>query len=199
MTAKTHVATGAALTLLVMNPSDIKYLTLSLAGGVIGSIIPDIDSKNSDANQVFDKVLIITFLTIIICGFMEYFFNIGIYKFIAKRTSINDFLISIILFMIGCIIGSRTHHRSFTHSIIGAIIFSLILFISFPKILVNSFIIGYVSHILLDLLNHKGIKIFFPLKKRFCMDLCDSDGAVNSIIFYISIISLLIILLLYCI
>lgn len=198
VTAKTHVATGAALTLMLMQPDNIKYLTLSLAGGVIGSIIPDIDSKNSETNQVFDKVTIITLLTIVVCIGLEYFFNIGIYKLIAKRTNIEEIITTLILFFIMCIIGSRTNHRSFTHSILGLIIYSLILYISLPKVFIISFMIGYISHILLDLLNHKGLKLFFPLKKRFCFDLFDSSGVVNNIIFGISCMVLFGILVVYC-
>lgn len=199
MTAKTHTACAATLTLLLIQPNNVKYLTLSLAGGIIGGIIPDVDSKNSETNQIFDKVTIITLLTVAICIALEYYFNIGLYKLITKRTNIMELSLSIILFFIMCIIGSRTHHRSFTHSIIGLIIFSFILSISLPKLFIESFIIGYASHIFLDLLNHKGLKLFYPIKKRLCLDLCDSDGLTNNIIFYISIISLSILLINYCI
>ena len=195
MTAKTHIATGTCLTVLMMQPDSIKYLTLGIAGGVIGSIIPDIDSKNSDVNQLFDKVTIITLLTIVICSFIEYFFHIGIYKLIFKKNNKEEIIISSILFFIMCIIGSRTHHRSFTHSIIGLILYTFIISISLPKIIINSFVIGYVSHILLDLLNRKGIKIFYPFKKRYCLDLCDSDGIINNTMFYISLIILFIVII----
>ena len=198
MTAKTHIAAGSVLTLLVMNPDNIKYLTLSLAGGVIGSIIPDIDSKNSDANQIFDKVTIITVLTIVICIGLEYFFNIGLYKYMVKRTNIKEIVATGVLFFIMCIIGSRTNHRSLTHSFLGAVIFSLIVSISMPSVFVNSFIIGYVSHIVLDLLNHKGLKLFFPIKKRLCLDICDSDGLVNNILFGLCCFALIGILIFYC-
>ena len=36
MTAKTHIATGTCLTVLMTQPDSIKYLTLGIAGGVIG-------------------------------------------------------------------------------------------------------------------------------------------------------------------
>ena len=199
MTAKTHIACGACLTMLMTRPDNIKYLTLGLAGGVIGSIIPDIDSKNSETNQLFDKVSIITILTIVICFLLEYFFNIGLDKLIFKKNNIEEIIITSILFFVMCIIGSRTNHRSLTHSILGIIIFSFIVNISLPKIFVQTFIIGYISHIMLDLLNHKGLKIFFPFKKRLCLDLCDSDGIVNNIIFYLSVIFLFVIMINYSI
>ena len=192
MTAKTHIAAGTCLTVLMTNPDNIKYLTLGIAGSVIGSIIPDIDSKNSETNQLFNKVTIITILTIIICSLIEYFFHIGLYKLIFKKNNIEEIIITSILFFVMCIIGSRTNHRSFTHSIIGLIIYSYITTISLPRIVVISFIIGYISHIFLDLFNHKGIRLLYPLRKRFCLDLCDSDGIINNIIFYISLMILFI-------
>ncbi|MEE3343247.1 MAG: metal-dependent hydrolase [Bacilli bacterium] len=197
MTTKTHITTGVALTILITQPENIKYLTLSLAGTIIGSVIPDIDSKNSEANQIFDKVLITTSLTIILCFILEYFFNIGIYRIITKKNNIDSILFSALLFFIMCLIGSRTHHRAFTHSIIGLLIYSSILY-TLPNIFIYSFIIGYLSHIILDLFNHKGLKLFYPIKKRLCFNLCDSDGIINNILFYLSSIASLIILIIYC-
>ncbi|MBR3162276.1 MAG: metal-dependent hydrolase [Bacilli bacterium] len=197
MTAKTHIIAGTALTVLMTRPDNIKFLTLSVAGGVIGSIIPDIDSKNSETNQVFDKVTVVTVLTIIICFLIEYFFHIGLYKLLLKKHNIEELLITAILFFIMCIIGGRSSHRSITHSILGLIIFTCIINISLPKVFIDSFVIGYASHIVLDLLNHRGIKLFYPIKKRLCLDLCDSDGLINNIIFYVSSIFLVIISISY--
>ncbi len=197
MTAKTHIATGAALTIMATQPGSIKYLTLALSGGIIGSIIPDIDSKNSETNQIFDKVTIITFLTIIICFLIEYFFHIGLYKLILKKHNIEEIIFTFVLFFVMCIVGSRTNHRSFAHSFLGLIIFSFIISISLPNIFINSFIIGFLSHLFLDLFNHKGLKLFFPLKKRLCFDLCDSNGIVNNIIFVVSCITLFVVLIFY--
>ena len=198
MTARTHVATGAVLTLMVMQPDNIKYLTLSLAGGVIGSIIPDIDSKNSETNQFFDKVTIITILTIIVCICLEYFFNIGLYKLILKKNNIEEIITTVILFFAMCIIGSRTNHRSFTHSFLGLFLYTIVLYISLPQIFLESFIVGYLSHIILDLFNHKGLKLFYPMRKRLCFDLCDADGIVNNCIFGIDCIFLFIVIIFYC-
>ena len=198
MTAKTHIATGAMLTLLAVQPNNVKYLTLSLAGGIIGSIIPDIDSKNSETNQFFDKVTITTVLTLIICTGLEYFFHIGLYKLILRKTNIEKIVATVMLFFAMCIIGSRTNHRSFTHSFLGLFIFGLILYISLPKVFIESFVVGYLSHIILDLFNHKGLKLFYPMKKRLCFDLCDSDGIVNNVIFGANGIILFVIMLFYC-
>jgi membrane-bound metal-dependent hydrolase YbcI (DUF457 family) len=45
-----------------------------------------------------------------------------------------------------------------------------------------------LSHIVLDLLNHVGVAVLCPFSdKRFCLDLCDSNGLVNKILFCASV------------
>jgi inner membrane protein len=45
---------------------------------------------------------------------------------------------------------------------------------------------------LIDLLNKKGEQLLFPFKKRFCFNLCKSDGMVSKSLFMLgAIISLL--------
>ncbi len=62
-------------------------------------------------------------------------------------------------------------HRGFTHSILGFLLFSLL-----TKQLIDlevidlliwlGLIIGYLSHLLADMLNVKGLPLFYPNKKR---------------------------------
>ncbi len=45
------------------------------------------------------------------------------------------------------------------------------------------FAIGYIAHILADILNKKEIKILFPLKKGIALSLCSADGLVDKLLF----------------
>ena len=44
------------------------------------------------------------------------------------------------------------------------------------------FCIGLLSHLGLDVFNKKGIQLFYPYKKRYCLRLCSSDGKVDGLI-----------------
>lgn len=41
------------------------------------------------------------------------------------------------------------------------------------------FLVGYVAHILADMLNRKEVKILYPLQKGICLKICSADGIVN--------------------
>ncbi len=41
------------------------------------------------------------------------------------------------------------------------------------------FLIGFMSHLILDILNYKGVQLLWPCKKSFKLELCHSDGIVN--------------------
>jgi inner membrane protein len=58
------------------------------------------------------------------------------------------------------LIGGR--HRGWTHSILGLIIFSLPLWLLSKEIFIG-FALGYITHLLLDMLNPSGVRVFWPI------------------------------------
>ena len=65
------------------------------------------------------------------------------------------------------IIGDLIGHRTLTHSLLGLLIFNLILYIVNFKSIVLGFNIGYISHLLLDMMTVSGIPLLYPNKKRY--------------------------------
>lgn len=61
-------------------------------------------------------------------------------------------------------------HRGWTHSLMGLILFSAPLLSVFNTEIALAFAAGYISHLLLDMLNPAGVRIFWPipLTLRFC-------------------------------
>lgn len=61
-------------------------------------------------------------------------------------------------------------HRGWTHSLLGLILFSVPLLFIFNTGIAVVFAAGYLSHLLLDMLNPAGVRIFWPipLNMRFC-------------------------------
>ena len=192
MRFKTHLVFGSAISLALTNPNDPKVFLASLAGGLIGSSLPDIDSSKSESNQILDKVIIGCTLIITISILVYWFSGFNLYLFIKNQTNIMPYLTSFLFCLALCFLGSFSPHRSFMHSFLAIVLFSLSLYWSLPLYFVLPFVIGMLSHIFLDLFNHKGITIFYPLKKRFCLDLCDSVGLTDNIIFSLSTTTLII-------
>ena len=43
---------------------------------------------------------------------------------------------------------------------------------------------GYISHIIIDLLNKKNVQVFFPIGKGFCFGLCYANKLGNKVLMY---------------
>ena len=56
------------------------------------------------------------------------------------------------------------------------------------NLLAYPFLVGYSSHLLLDLCNKKGIRICYPLKTTLCLKLCGSNGTCNQALYLLAIL-----------
>lgn len=142
MTARTHdvVALASLITFATLNPPEsINIVTLGavLVGNVVGSLLPDLDQA---ANRLWDI------------------------------TPVGNLTGQILrkLFV---------GHRALSHSLIGAylsyIILSLVLPLIFNptyidhKLVLGAVMIGYISHLVADLITKDGLPLLFPIKYKF--------------------------------
>ena len=155
MTGKTHKSGGYLFALLTLNFFIVNFLS---------------------SYNIFYKVLLI-FL---------YFYaaHIGsLFPDIDQRKS--D--ISKSLPIISKLFGTKMRHRGFTHSLLFISILGLILgfiiFITDYNIIAISiafgFLIGYISHLVLDLLTENGIEIFYPCKINFKLATINTGSKVE--------------------
>ena len=80
-----------------------------------------------------------------------------------------------------------TAHRSFMHSLFAAALFSQTVWF-FCRPLALPFGAAYLSHLVLDVANRRGIQLFFPFRKRVCLRLCSAGGRTNRVLFSLSLI-----------
>jgi len=176
----THLAVGAGTALAIMHPNDPKGCCLAVIGGFLGGVIPDADTLQHDYKKDALKGQLIAFLT-----------TAGL--FLADRISgfniFTDFPpvnmiwlnVGLILFAVLYVICLPQPHRGFSHSLLAMILFSAaIAFIYRP--LLPFFLLGYASHIAIDLLNKKGVKVFFPANFIICLRICTANGMANIIL-----------------
>ena len=82
------------------------------------------------------------------------------------------------------IIGFLFKHRGFFHSILAAGIFSLGINYIFRNYAITiAFVIGYVSHILIDMLTHAGVMPLHPLSNFKIKGFMKSNGIIEWLIF----------------
>ena len=195
MEKKTHIAVANLITLSIIKPNTVSSLLITVGASTLGALLPDVDLKDSTTDKLFDR-LMTSLITIIIMGVLiNYFFNINIYNKIKEYSNIYNYLISIILFIVMSYLGSKTPHRSFTHSILGMTLYTIILYYSFNTNFIIPYFISHLSHIILDLFNMKGIALFYPLKYRISLKLCESSGTINKLLFTSSSLLIIIVLI----
>lgn len=165
-----------------MNPTNSKECILAIVGGAIGGVAADIDILDNDYKH---DALIGQILSFGISGIvllMDYVLKLGICQYMMGR---NTILIGIGLFayMILLISGFISKHRTFTHSVVALLLFSLAIYFICPIIALGYFA-GYFSHLLLDLLNKKEIPLLYPKGKGICFKLCYANKTANTVFMY---------------
>lgn len=184
MLRKTHITLGIASALIVAHPATVSGVIAAVAGGGIGGWIVDIDCKdiNADREKVYDSVIVGLFTAALVI--LDYFIGSGMCQYVFDNWGIRIWC-SLAGLIILSVVGYRSKHRSFTHSLLGLLLFGVVMyFLCYP--IVVPFAIGYLSHIVADIFNKRGEQLFFPAKKRICFSICDSDGKANKILLWVS-------------
>ena len=176
MMSKTHIAVGAATALVGIRPMEPEECAIVVIGGVVGGIIADNDILDNDylGDALLGQLLAAGITALIL--FLD--FSLG-------GNIINSMLASKILFILGIIafvilyfIGMAQPHRGFTHSILALALYSFAVGFIYKPLFIP-FALGYVSHLIIDLLNKKGMALLFPLKFKICFYCCYANQLAN--------------------
>lgn len=190
MTGKTHFAVGEAAALLLLHPAAPKDLVLCMGTAAVGSLICDVDSTTSRSHKELDLLLGVLGTAAVLISALELHFDLGILRLLEKETSLLRILMGLSAIILTCIYGMKRSHRSFMHSIPCLLLLSSLVWETFPT-LMPAFFLSMTSHLLLDIPNRRGLQLFYPLKKRFCLHLCTSGGKANNVVFHIASVSAL--------
>lgn len=189
MTGKTHMNIGFAATAAIFNftaiPTEPKTMITALSLTALGSLMPDIDLENTKISNLFLKLaLYLGLLAIPILLILNK--NRWDFSSIISLSNLNISGAAILLILI--ILSKFTKHRTFTHSLLGLMLFSW-----GGYVLLNSsghlflyFILGYILHLIADSLTHQGIQLLFPLKSRQAAGIVKTGGLLDTILSIIS-------------
>lgn len=184
MTCRTHIVCSNALALALVQPHDVKSLAVCMGAATVGGIISDLDVCTSDSHRYVDIFCIVTFISLLIIGFLDFKYHIGVNRWIGNNTSYLNIITSSLLLIGVCFYGMHQPHRSFLHSFLGITIMSVLCFFALKGVVIP-FLLGLISHICLDIFNKKGLWLLYPIKKKFSLKLCVYNGKVNNILFFI--------------
>ena len=182
MQGKTHLVMGTALALAILQPDNVRLLIAGGGAAAFGSVISDIDSGNSSAGQEAVKAVAALVLIGIGMFMADRYFDTDIYGQLVQQGNQDGSLPAFLIFLMLCAFGMITPHRSFMHSLTGGALLTGCVWRFFPEGWLY-FAVGFGTHLLLDLLNRRGERLFFPLRKTFSLGWFKANGLVNRILF----------------
>ena len=188
MLSKTHLAIGLASTITILAPDTAQELCPVIVGASWGSIICDIDCKFSKSK---DAVLGRSIAGVLTAGAMyeDAVSNGPMFSFWQKAPII-PLVIATIVFLITAYFARESEHRFFSHSLIAFALFAgSIFFICRPVVL--PFILGYASHLILDMLNFRPVHSLYPMKKGYSIKWRKAKSRANTVIMAIGCIWLI--------
>ncbi len=188
--SKTHLTMGMATSLSValfaMQPQNLSNTLVALAGGAIGGVLADVDTVNNDYKHdaligQFSGFSLLALVTAI-----DYYMKLGICDHVLSSNKIVS-IIAGVVFIAVYIIGFISEHRTLTHSLLAMSLFSGCFALVYPRLGLAA-LIGYASHLLLDLLNKKDVPLLFPYKKGICFRLCYASKTANAVFMLIGFV-----------
>lgn len=180
MTGKTHMSIGlaaSATVLSISNPTP-QNVVMGLVLGTIGSLMPDIDIEQSKISYLGRKLLIDAILLFVVGSSVIYKLNIPLheFKFNYRLSTTGIYGLAIIA---GCIVFAKfTKHRSFAHSILGLVLFSIGFWLLLGHIALY-FAIGFISHMTADTLTNSGIEVLYPIKQKVALKLIHTGSIID--------------------
>ena len=172
------MAVGVASSLLLLPPANIQELVLGTGAAAVGAVISDIDVGTSDSHKEADKIIAVFVLIVAAMIAVEYIWHLGLYNKIVRNTNTERIVMAVAGFLLICAFGKEQPHRSFMHSFLGLVSLTGCVTVFLPMV-APYFAVAFLSHLAIDFLNKRGLKLLFPIKKGFSLDLCSSKGLIN--------------------
>lgn len=181
MMSRTHLAVGVAAALALAGPASPQEWMVAVIGGAAGSVVSDIDIVDNDRGNDAHIGQAVPVGITLCCLAADAVFGLGLWQQVAAQEQA-VVLAGAMGYLFLCWLGYRSSHRTFTHSLLAMALFTLTAWLVFPP-LAPGFAAGFASHLVLDLLNKKGMRILYPLPISPCLGLCYAGGTANKVLF----------------
>lgn len=175
MTGKTHCIAAVAAAITIVHPKEPEVILLGGSLAFLGGLTPDVDLFQSKLGRKISRFMISIFSILLLLLLLKQSFDFHLSDWIPLEQLFQSIPKGPLLFLLLCSIGLNTKHRTFTHSVLSGLLFTLCIYLCLPGYWIY-FLIGFCSHLLLDLCNKEGIELFFPLEKRISIPLCKSKN-----------------------
>ena len=185
MMSRTHIAVGVTAALAIAQTGSAESVVAALVSGAVGGIIADCDITPSRAHKdALIGRLIVVGLTVAALA-VDYWYGAGVCAYLLDNLGMR-LVAGIALCVALTFLGGHTDHRSFTHSLVAMAAFCAAMWLVCEPLL-PYFAMGYASHLVLDVTNKQGIRLFWPLRANVSLGLCRAKGASNTVVMVLGI------------
>ena len=153
MMAKAHIVVGMAAAFTITQPESIPEMVPVVTGAALGCLIAALLEDHLIGAGMWDSLA-----------------NSGSYLWCA----------GVAAFVMICAFASVSAHRGFAHSLPALVLETCSLWLVFPMA-AKPFAVAFISHLVLDLLNKKPVRLLYPARKGFSLGLFYADRLANKV------------------
>ena len=176
MMSRTHIFVGTMTAMAVMKPQSAQECVTALIGGLVGGIICDVDLKIGRASRIKQTAGISGVL--LAAGLiLNWVLQTGSFRCVCGDAH-PTFAPGLFCFSLLVVWGMKQPHRGGMHSLLvvallGGCVWMMCVAMAVP------FGVAVLSHIALDMLNHKPLRLLYPLSAGWCLGVGRVDGRMN--------------------
>ena len=175
---------GAAISLAIVQPNTVTGIISAVVGGALGGWICDIDLAHGKHHDIPWLLL-----TIVLPLIIDYRTGGGLCDYIVEHWDLSAKIGAGILLAVCICALLFMEHKTFTHSILGLVIFNFAIFLV-CKPIIHSFAIGTLSHLCLDIFTENGMMLFYPIQTEVSLELCETGGMIDTVLWIIGMVAL---------
>lgn len=176
----THIAVGVAAAAVAVQPLGTAGVPLALVGGALGGLVCDVDIRTGKLRRDTFVCRVAAAVLVACVLVADWYFDAGVVRSALSRAPAPQ-LAGAVLFLGTCTVGAASEHRGFAHSLVAVALWTAGVWLVCDPLAVP-FAAGALSHIGLDLLNHKPVRLLFPLRHGICLGLCRADGMADRLL-----------------
>ena len=184
---KAHMGVGVAAALALLQPTTTAGCVAVLMGASLGSVICDVDVQPGEKARDAHRWRMIALVGA--CALLAYdFLHSGqVCSYLMGHLG-TEMATGVVGMVAVTAFASFMPHRTFAHSLLALVLWCASLRLLCEP-LVAPFAAGVGSHLLLDLTNKKGIRLFWPLKTEFSLGLWRADGRMNDLLALVGMVA----------
>ena len=183
----------------IVRPETVAEALPVIAGGALGCLICDLDCENKSEKSDSSHWRVVMVLVAAAALIEDHLLGAGMWRSLGQSgyylwralgmngnyalsplVNISQYLwfAGLAGFVITCVFAGGSGHRGFSHSLLAMGLETACLWLIFPTAAIP-FAVAFSSHVLLDVMNKRSVRLFYPAKKGICFGWFYADRLAN--------------------